>query len=586
MKIYINKIILSIVILYIILMININIALAYCVKSDGAECHELLTDKAIELIKSKENNGDLDYQDIRYEIRYGSYEEDQPATQVAYHFLNPLTGEGIPFFLNAEKRSIDASRSENWQNAINTYNYSIDSKKTAYRYLGHIVHLVQDMSVPAHTHIDFHIPPSYDDYETYVKDHTDLISNLPVDTLSIRNWNNRQSYFYELAKLSYYRNRYPADLSDTNDPQGDLLKLYPYPAFLKFNSFFSYWEIKDVGKKWESDSLGFQDTWWETDMPAWYYIENTNPDTPSPPVKEKSKWDPNNPALDEYNYDNINGFSIARIYADQLLPLAVDYSAGLIQFYYNIVNHPPYVKRVKVTQIMGDTERKLYDKNWDMAHDHDYRTLVDNLDNPESDRDAIAGEGVLKFEIEFSESVKNNDGNNVAVKFGEQNVIGTISDNNWWKGELNLAGLVDTSLEGEQKIKITAEDKDEHYDNVGGKLDPDPGTPARRIVPEGQTDEYEWTGYDNNGADDENHKIKLVYLPIVEGTSPYNNGMDVVFKRVNFSKEMNKASVVASIGMDIPLINKCNSTNPPIFYCILYDQETINYPFPNHYLYN
>lgn len=490
----IKKIVLLIAILFIILMININLVSAYCVKSDGAECHELLTDKAIELIKSKENNADLDYQEIRYEIRYGSYEEDQPATQVAYHFLNPITGEGIPFFLNAEKRSIDTSRSENWQNAINSYYYSLDSKKIAYGYLGHIVHLVQDMSVPAHTHIDFHIPPSNDDYETYVKDHTELISSLPVDTLSIKNWNNRQSYFYELAKLSYYRNRYPVNLSGTNDPQGELLKLYPYPGFLKYNSFFSYCDIKGVGKWWESDSLGFEDAWWETEIPGWYYIENTNPDTPSPPVKEKSKWDPNNPAMDEYNYDNINGFSIARIYADQLLPLTVNYSAGLIQFYYKIVNHPPYVKRVKVTQIKGDTERKLYDKNWDMAHGTDYRTLEDNLNNPESDRDAIAGEGVLKFEIEFSEPVRDNDGNNVAVKLGKKDVIGAISDNNLWKGELNLDGLVDTTFEGEQKIKITAQDLDEHYDNAGGKLDQDPATPARRIVPEGKTDEYVFRG--------------------------------------------------------------------------------------------
>ena len=190
-----------------------------------------------------------------------------------------------------------------------------------------------------------------------------------------------------------------------------------------------------------------------------------------------------------------------------------------------------------------------------MAPDTDYRTLVDNLNNPESDRGAIAGEGVLKFEIEFSEPVKNNDRNNVAVKLGEQDVIGGISDNTWWKGELNLDGLVDTSLEGEQNIKITAQDKDEHYDNVGGKLDPDPGTPARRIIPEGQTDEYEWTGYDNNGADDENHKIKLVYLPIVKATSPSDNEMDAVSKQPNRVK-----------------------------FSILHDVETINYPFPNHYL--
>ncbi len=36
----------------------------------------------------------------------------------------------------------------------------------------------------------------------------------------------------------------------------------------------------------------------------------------------------------------------------------------------------------------------------------------------------------------------------------------------------------------------------------------------------------------------------------------------------------------------IPMVKKCISTNLPIFYRILHELETINYPFSNHYLYN
>ena len=47
--------------------------------------------------------------------------------------------------------------------------YKSGDKETAYFYLGRIVHLLSDMSVPAHVHNDSH--PLYDNFKNYVADH-------------------------------------------------------------------------------------------------------------------------------------------------------------------------------------------------------------------------------------------------------------------------------------------------------------------------------------------------------------------------------------------------------------------------------
>lgn len=530
----------------LIILLNTSTALAYCVAYEGAECHEKITDKAFDLIVLKDNNTDfkdpVSNSDYKSAIRKGSSDEDGdwPHNRVFNHWLNPLNGAGMPFYNNAANWSVSPNNDYNWQNAINKYYYSSEQKKEAYEILGHTVHLIQDMSVPAHTHIDLHGPGSNEDYEDYVKNHSNIIDQIPVnDLFIIKNLNNnRQSFFYELAKYSYYRNRYPADLSDAKNPKGKLTEMYPNSTKLTYTSFLSYWKIDGVGLWWETDVVGFESDWWETvhepenkehgtEVPGWYYIENTDPNPPSPPLIEKSKWYPDNPEMDEYNYSNVNGYSIAQIYAEQLLPLAVDYSAGLIQFYYSIVNHPPYVQRVKVTQVKDGIEKEKYEQHWkDNGENNPSRKLIDDLTISEDERVIRAGEGDLKIEIEFSEPVKDD----VKVNLGSDiEVNGKLLDNNKtiWVGHL-IIDPANPSLDGEQTIEITATDPDEHFDGIGGDLDADPTSKAKRYIQDvGIPDEYDWINYEinseNSQRNDINHKIKIVSIrsPLTSINIPY-----------------------------------------------------------------
>jgi hypothetical protein len=562
----IKNVVLSIV---IILMININMALAYCVEDEGY-CHEILTGKAISLIKEKDKNADFsDYLNqpdpFGGAIKKGAGDEDWPIWRVKNHFFHPLTKAGFGNQKNAPEWSVDSyflgfGNEFTWQEAINRYDYSSGSKINAYEYLGHTVHLVQDMSVPSHTHVDVHLSPPLglpggepDDYETYVKNDASIINTFPVN--NIPNLPSRYDYFSKMAELSYYRNRYPADL-DTIDSQGKLKDMYPDLNYTEviINDVvaFAYWNISNVGFWYDvwgghnKDTVKLEDDWWETihetgninENDSFYYIENTNS---IPPKEEKKAWYPRD-LIDDYE-DNINNKPIVQYYAEQLLPLAVEYSAGLIQFYYKIVNHPPYVKMVKVIQIKDGVEKEIYEKKWEDSFTTmnnleiiTDRSLIDISTTPVNERFAVSG-SKLKFLIEFSEPVKD-----VVVNVGSKPATELVLDKNIWTGELDI-NPADTSLEGEQTIGISAVDLDGHYNDIGGKLDSDPSTPAKRKVPGNNPDEYQWKNYENNGGEDKNHKIKIVFPPTVESTNPADGQTNVDFKpsvKVVFSTKMNR----------------------------------------------
>lgn len=97
------------------------------------------------------------------QIVAGSVEEDGDLRQ-RNHFWDPDTGTGywlgIPALEYAEELYADAL------SAYETERYSEGFGTGAYNYLGRVIHLIGDMSVPAHVLIDEHI--NGDTYETYM----------------------------------------------------------------------------------------------------------------------------------------------------------------------------------------------------------------------------------------------------------------------------------------------------------------------------------------------------------------------------------------------------------------------------------
>ncbi|MBU1046776.1 lamin tail domain-containing protein [Patescibacteria group bacterium] len=210
---------------FILLIIGIITIPIFNIYAYNAETtHPALTKETVELFNYY---SDLE---ILYEekerIILGSKEEDffiRPLN----HFYDPVyeTGlnEGLTIGLMAKKWSLDTkaqagfsnlsglgitkelfgSESDySWERAI--YDYAHNDKERALEALGHILHLIQDMSVPPHVRNDQHLTdPS--PYETY----TSIFNEENIEDLSLilRNeekiiFGNLEEYFNSLAEFT------------------------------------------------------------------------------------------------------------------------------------------------------------------------------------------------------------------------------------------------------------------------------------------------------------------------------------------------------------------------------------------------
>lgn len=168
---------------------------------DAEVAHPFLTEKAVALYE-KSTGEKLSYQEKDW-IRQGSVDEDTPHRWMN-HFYNPNTGFGLPGFTPANiwansglAQSTYLMGDQSWQTAISAYNNN--DKKRAFMALGHVLHLMEDMAVPAHTRVDMH--PEGDPYEGWVKANTDKKYN----QVSLIKFDNLNQSFDLLAS---YSNKY------------------------------------------------------------------------------------------------------------------------------------------------------------------------------------------------------------------------------------------------------------------------------------------------------------------------------------------------------------------------------------------
>lgn len=133
-------------------------------------------------------------------LMQGAIDEDYPLRWMN-HFYNPVTQTGFKgsfdsakiWAKNANNQAGFSLGDQSWPRAI--YNYQQGKEKEAFVALGHILHLLEDMTVPAHTRDDAH--PEGDPYEQWVKENYVSMSGSPIyfDTL--------EQYFDYLANFSH-----------------------------------------------------------------------------------------------------------------------------------------------------------------------------------------------------------------------------------------------------------------------------------------------------------------------------------------------------------------------------------------------
>ena len=154
--------------------------------------HPFLADKSVALFNSQNPANKLTSQKMGW-IKQGAEEEDIPIRWMN-HFYDPNTGFGLPGYAPANvwanlslAQMTYARGDQTWQSAVSAY-VNGDTKR-AFVALGHVLHLIEDMAVPAHTRIDMH--PEGDPYEEWVKLNIDKKYNqaslIKLDNLKTHN---------------------------------------------------------------------------------------------------------------------------------------------------------------------------------------------------------------------------------------------------------------------------------------------------------------------------------------------------------------------------------------------------------------
>ncbi|MDD5071739.1 MAG: lamin tail domain-containing protein [Patescibacteria group bacterium] len=164
--------------------------------------HPTLARQSVELFNEFSGNKISSTAEINW-IMQGAREEDTPPRWMN-HFYNPQTGYGLSFHSSAKnwtgqniKQSFYPKGNQTWQRAIDSYIKG--DRKEAFIALGHNLHLIEDMAVPAHTRLDIHL--SGDPFESWAENNSDW----KLAKTSITKFNSLGEYFDSLAN---YSNRY------------------------------------------------------------------------------------------------------------------------------------------------------------------------------------------------------------------------------------------------------------------------------------------------------------------------------------------------------------------------------------------
>jgi hypothetical protein len=195
----------------------------------------------------------------------------------------------------------------------------------AFKALGHAVHLVQDMAVPAHTRGDLHadiFPASSivgrEHYEDYTKINVGKLLtytsvpfsywNLSISTLAPRQFWDLDTYTGSTPYISGYIGL--AEFTNANFFSDDtIFKNYPHPA--KANTTAA--QVEQYARDGHRDTVHYIQGYTSQRLAAYSYLNKwLSPD----------QWEYN---LDDFVYED---------YASQLIPRAVGYSAGLLDYFF------------------------------------------------------------------------------------------------------------------------------------------------------------------------------------------------------------------------------------------------------------
>jgi hypothetical protein len=268
---------------------------------------------------------------IRDWMQYGSWMEDIAPDIATSHFYDPLTNKGyvvlgVEIGQSSYDRANDLPSHGPWVWARKRlYDGLTQINKTtreqylgiAFQALGRVMHLVQDVAVPAHTRNDFH---TSDSYEAYTNSTYRLLNyasiHFPYWHISISQGAPKQFWDFDSYKgtmPNYTGHIGLAEYTNANFFSEDtIFSYYPHPAKEKTTAH--------LVEQYASDGK-LDETWYimgyQTErLAAYSYFWDK-----SGLISEK-KWLYH---LDSFVYES---------YAEKLIPRAVGYSAGLLNYFF------------------------------------------------------------------------------------------------------------------------------------------------------------------------------------------------------------------------------------------------------------
>ena len=270
-----------------------------------------------------------------------------PAELLTSHYYNPLTNKGlteggVTIGTSAYDRANDPVNNWGWKRARENFYSALTATEESWRQLlfsisfkalGHVMHLIQDMGVPAHTRDDMHIPyVDGEPYEAYTKNNS---TDLSYSSVSFPYWNvsispNAPKQFWDLDSYDgtvAYDSGYIglSEYTHANFLSKDtIFKYFPHPARentnyydfgllpytvittpdnINHNTFY----VSGYGKQYLAALKYFAEELWGSPIPL--------------PIKKYQL----TVHLDDRCHEE---------YAQYLVPRAVGYSAGLLDYFF------------------------------------------------------------------------------------------------------------------------------------------------------------------------------------------------------------------------------------------------------------
>jgi uncharacterized protein (TIGR03382 family) len=252
---------------------------------------------------------------------------DPTTMRVMRHFYRPTDGLGIeyggfPRFPSSYVWGGLPNETNQWDYVDGIRAFAAGDETEAYFTIGHTIHLITDLTVPAHSHLDEHGPPDGDDYESYcgTRMSSEFVGTLkgPAPDAAWPNFETLQDAFQGTAEASYWRNMVPGHIDDEEGPSGAIAEMFPD---LKIHWFYDEWYISGFG------TLGSA-FYEEPDSRGYYYFHKNH----GVAAMRRASFDPSDPFSYDYS-ENTAEQSMAAAMADDLTPVAVLHSAAVLKMF-------------------------------------------------------------------------------------------------------------------------------------------------------------------------------------------------------------------------------------------------------------